>query len=127
MPGPFPYLPGFGPTQAPACRLRVTWNGRSEEIDALIDSGASNTTIPEVIAKILNLRKVGEELVGGAVTSQREMRNLYVTNLDFLGLNFPSHPVFGLPKDYALIGRDILNLYITTLHGPNQQYSLNYQ
>ena len=103
MPGPFPYLPGFGPTQAPACRLRVTWNGRSEEIDALIDSGASNTTIPEVIAKILNLRKVGEELVGGAVTSQREMRNLYVTNLDFLGLNFPSHPVLAFPRITLLL------------------------
>lgn len=124
MPGPFPYLPGFGPTQAPACRLTVTWNGRSEEIDALIDSGASRTVIPEATAQILNLRIIGEGKVGGAVTSQREMRTLYVTNLDFLGLNFPSHPVFGLPGPYALIGRDILNLYITTLHGPNNQYSL---
>ena len=125
MPGPFPYLPGFGSTQAPAFRLTVTWNGRSEEIDALIDPGASRTVIPEDIAQILNLRKVGEREVGGAVTSQREMRNLYVTNLDFLGLNFPSHPVYGLPGHYALIGRDILNLYVTTLHGPNQQYSLD--
>ena len=124
MPGPFPYLPGFGSTPAPVCRLTLSWNGSTEEIEALVDSGASRTGIPETMVQKLNLRKIREGAVGGAVTSQRQMRGLYIANVSFLELNFPNHPVIGLPNNYALIGRDILNLYITTLHGPYQQYSL---
>jgi hypothetical protein len=125
MPGPFPYLAGFGSTQAPACRLTIRWGGRNEEIQALIDSGASKTGIPESIVQILNLRKISENSVGGAVTKQRYICSVYVTDLEFLGLSFQSLPVYGLPHEYALIGRDILNRYITTLHGPELQFSLD--
>ncbi len=53
-----------------------------------------------------------------------EDRGVYVVNIEFLGFRFTNHPVISLDKEYAIIGRDILNRYIALLHGPNLQYTI---
>lgn len=124
MLGPFPYLSGFGRTQAPACQLKIEWGGRVHHIRALIDSGASASCIPDQTAQALGLRLIGEGNVGGAVSESSQKRRYYIANLEFFNLTFPNHPIVGLPNTYAIIGRDILNLFVTTLNGPALQFSI---
>lgn len=124
MPGPFPYRQGFGNTPAPACDVTISWQGNNVVVPALIDSGAAGTTIPGALVTTLALRKVSEMLVSGA-TSAAQLYGVYVVDLNFLGLVFNKYPVVALPhRDYVLIGRDILNLYTTTLAGPPQEFSI---
>ena len=127
MPGPFHYQNGYGATSAPACQIQLSWNGQTHTISALIDSGASGTLIPRSAAQVLNLRQIGERRASGAF-GPANMTQIYRVNLDFLGIAFPNHVVAtpGPPGDraYALIGRDILNLYQTLLNGPGLQFTV---
>ena len=123
MPGPFPYRDGFGSTQAPACDITISWQGKSKILPALIDSGASGTLIPDSLAAELSLRKIREKRVSGW-DKRVESRSEYVANINFLGFMFPNQPVVGAARDYVLIGRDILNRYTTTLNGRQLEFSV---
>ena len=124
MPGPFPYQNGYGPTPAPACQLILSWGSKTRTINALIDSGASSTTIPISCVLPLSLRKIGEKNISGAINNTRHPVGVYEVNISFLGLTFSAHPVSALQKDYALIGRDILNIYTTILNGTRREFNL---
>lgn len=121
MAGPFPYKPGYGSTPAPAGDVTFGWQGRTEMVAALMDSGASGTTIPETLVSKLQLRKIGEINARG-YNGQPELRGMYSADIAFLGFTFNKHPVMAVPRPYALIGRDILNRYKTTLDGPLLQF-----
>ena len=123
MVGPFPYLPWQNGPAAPACQATISWNGKTESIPAVIDSGASHTTIPAHIAKKMRLAIRDKQDVTGA-TGQSVEAYEHLVNLSFLGLKFPNHVVWGIPRPYILIGRDILNRYKTILDGPIAHYSL---
>jgi predicted aspartyl protease len=124
MPGPLPYQPGFGIRPAPACDVTISWQGSDTVVPALIDSGADSTTIPEAVVHTLALRKRGEIPVSGAIGGHRTC-GVYVVDLNFLGWVFRAHPVVALPnRDFALIGRDILNFYTATLAGPPLEFSV---
>lgn len=124
MAGPFPYQWGFGSTPAPAFDLALSWRGKTRVVRALVDSGASGTTIPTSVVSELALRKISEARVSGAIGSA-EPRSVYVVDLDFVGVLLSNHPVVALAeKEYALIGRDILNRYVTTLNGPALEFSV---
>ena len=123
MPGPFPYRAGFGPTPAPACDVVVSAAGQSIPLQGLLDTGASQTTIPKALIARLNLAKQGEGQAGGAFGPSKII-GLYVVDLEFLGLAFPNHPVFESDPDFVLIGRDILNRYTATFTGPLSQFEI---
>ena len=121
MAGPFPYLAGFG-RPAPACPLTVGWQNNTTVVPALLDSGADTTTIPAAIVGSLALLKISDVQVSGAI-GPAESHGMYVVDLDFLGLSHRNHPVVALPgRDYALIGRDLMNQYTMTLRGPSVDY-----
>ncbi len=125
MPGPFPYLSGYGSTPAPVCKVTLSWNGKSVTVPALIDSGASATLIPPSVIANLSLKKIGERKMSG-VFGGPLLGPIYRVNLDFLGFIFRAYPV-AVPtrdRDYALIGRDVLNLYVTTFNGPRTEFSI---
>ena len=126
MPGPFPYRSGFGfgRSPAPVCDVVISWGGQSKPLEALIDSGASGTVIPDSLAIELNLRKIGEERARG-YSEQVQVHNRYVADINFYGLMLRRYPVVGVPnRTTGIIGRDILNRYVTTLHGPRLEFSL---
>lgn len=125
MSGPFPYQNGYGATLAPACQITLSWKGKTVTVPALVDSGASGTLIPQSAAKTLGLQKVGERRASGAYGGTHQTP-LYRVDIDFLGLVFPNHPVTELDSDrqFALIGRDILNRYQTLLNGPASEFSI---
>ena len=91
-------------------------------VPALIDSGASGTLIPESVVSGLSLRKIGERRASGVYSPPR-MVPIYKVDLDFVGFDFQNHPVSTQPRDYALIGRDVLNRYLTELNGPRLEFS----
>ena len=118
MPGPSPYRQGFGRTPAPVFDVAISWQGQRRVLEALVDSGASGTIVPESLALDLNLRKIGERTISG-YDHRPERRSQYAVDIDFLGLLLRNFPVVAVPnRTYALIGRDILNRYVTTLDGP---------
>jgi hypothetical protein len=80
--------------------------------------------IPASAVSSLALNKQGEIPARGAF-GKREMVGLYVVDLQFLGLAFPNYPVTeSRDIDFALVGRDILNRYVTTLDGPRLEFSI---
>lgn len=124
MPGPFPYRSGFGSTPAPAGDITISWHGQADRLQALIDSGASGTVIPDSLVSKLSLRKI-DEIRASGFDGKVEIRGVYVADIDFLGLRFNRHPVVAGPnRTYALIGRDILNRYTTTLYGPRREFAI---
>lgn len=92
---------------------------------ALIDSGASGTLLPPFVTADLGLRKIGERKMSGAFGPPR-FGSIYVVNLDFLGFIFRDYPAAVSPEEraYALVGRDVLNRYLTTLNGPSEELSV---
>lgn len=122
MAGPFAYRSGFGPTPAPVEDVTIGWRGRVEPLQALIDSGASGTLIPDSLVAKLALRKIGEVKASGYDASKVEPRDLYAADIVFLGFRFDRHPVVAVPRTYVLIGRDLLNRYKTTLDGPRLEF-----
>lgn len=121
---PHPYRLGFGATPAPACRLIVTSGNLSESCDAVIDTGASWTSVPRHIISSLSLQKKGEGLRQAANSGAPEVVYRYKADLSFLGLNFPDHLFYGIDRPFALIGREILNRYISTFNGPPLNFTI---
>ena len=124
MPGPFDYSPGYGATYAPVSRLTISWGGKSRTVYAVIDSGASRTCIPAGAVKFLSLVQKGDVLTSGATIKERKRLPRYIVDLRFLGHDFPANAVLGVERPHALIGRDILNEYVTTLDGPSLQFTI---
>jgi hypothetical protein len=96
------------------------------EVDAIIDTGAAITCLPLRVIRQLNpddldYRKV---TVRGPV-GWTESRKAYIVHLKILRCEFRDLEVVGLDRDYALIGRDILNGYAITVDGPTQRWSVN--
>ena len=110
---------------APAFYVKISYRESHTTIPAKLDTGADLTAIPHATALLLQLRKIGERSVGGALDLS-QMRPIFKANLDFLGFSIPDHPVVSLErKEYILIGRDIMNRYNAILNGPDLQFFLN--
>ena len=117
MPGPIPYsvIPRSD-FLAPVCRVNISFDGESVDWDAIIDSGADVTCIPEWIAVGLSLGQVTDFEVAGVKNpednedSHVKTRPGYLVDFEFLGFPYRALLVAGLdePTDYVLIGRDIL-------------------
>jgi len=98
---------------------------------ALIDTGATITCVPEsVIAELgrenlVATKKNVEGAFGGRQTQTE--REAYVLNIKLDKCYFHDIEVVVLPpdKDYALIGRDILNDFSITFDGPNSSWQVD--
>ena len=121
----YKYNRNFNPP-APVIELSISapLSEASTSSTALIDSGADITVIPERIISQLKLRRVGfvpasgfgEDVVETAVHS---------AILSIEGILRPKiYRILGWNKDYALLGRDLLNNLIAVLNGPNEKLSL---
>jgi predicted aspartyl protease len=120
-----PYLgpPVFDPP-APSCEVTIRHGNESRVLPALVDSGASLTCIPKHLVGDLRLIRVGDIAISGA-TGHDESEGLYAVTLEFLGIQFPNHPVASLGKrSYLIIGRDILNKYNSIHSGPTLTFTL---
>jgi predicted aspartyl protease len=119
----------YGPIQhkrvpAPQISVRVSSPQQEHlrsEVEALVDTGAAMTCIPEKIIAQLDkdCLQYNVRTVTGA-TGQQENRCSYIVHLHIAECDFRDIEVIALDRDYALIGRDILNEYELTFDGPNK-------
>jgi predicted aspartyl protease len=96
---------------------------RVKGIKAIVETGAGITSIPEYIIDNLGrsnytLKRVRSSLDGKVIS-----RKLYRVVIQIGG---KSHEVevLGIPGDYGVIGRDILNQYKIILDAPNEVWSI---
>jgi predicted aspartyl protease len=98
---------------------------RIAKVTAVVDSGSGRTCVPKAC-----LARLGEKLDHsfymciGAV-GQPTRTPVYTVNLKIGKLVFEDVQVVAIDRDYALIGRDILNNLRIDLDGPGQQWSFD--
>jgi hypothetical protein len=106
--------------------VTLSWGTNTAQWWAIIDTGADSTFIPMRFVAELRLKPLVEKVdVSGPDIVDEEIHRLYAVNLDFLGLTFKAHPVIPWAKwPEIIIGRDIINEWVLTLDGPNQNFTI---
>lgn len=115
-----------GSRKAPEIFLHVHLHAEKAFLQiAIADTGAEVTCLPQALFTHLRPKRYWKEPVSGA-TSTGEAYRAYVT----LGLQgnfvppFENVKVAFIPRPYALLGRDILDNFISHFDGPNGTWSL---
>jgi predicted aspartyl protease len=96
---------------------------KTNDLKALIDSGASRTVIPENLIKTLNLVPVRVIKVKGYKEGKQKHKTYFV-DVEFKGYSFPNTEVIAVKRKNVLLGRDILNKTILVLDGKNLSYDI---
>lgn len=95
-------------------------------VEAIIDSASPITCIPEELIDEIGADNLEYEVINvrGATGRRTEMQTLIV-NLRLASCNFRNISVLLIPKQYALIGRDIINKYKITLNGLKKEWEIH--
>lgn len=98
---------------------------QSCQVNAIVDTGALMTCIPES-----SLRKLGGSLVYSTIivkdiNGNIQERKTYFINISIADYEYKNIEVLAIAKEYALIGRDILNQHKVILDAPNQKWSIS--
>ena len=96
---------------------------KSCQVNALVDSAADMTFIPESDIKSLGNLVSGIIKIRDANGNIKTMRTYFI-NLKIAEYNLPGLEVIAIPFTNALLGRDILNRFKIVLDGPNQKWSI---
>jgi len=102
--------------------IHPVYEDQSVEVEALIDSGASATLIPESVADQLALVPINKVVMRdfqGQVVGEKNVYHIKVT-IDSLDFDIDVAETAG----FAIIGRDILNKINTTLYGIRQKWEM---
>ena len=103
----------------------------SAKAKALIDTGATITCVPESLINQIGRAKLVATIkdVRGAFGDRKTKteRESYVLDIRLDKCHFREIEVVVLPpdKEYALIGRDILNDFSITFDGPNSSWQVD--
>ena len=88
--------------------------------DALLDTGSDGTLFPLWVAESLGLPPIDEEDIKEGPNVRQAFTYLVNVMLPW-GEELSDFELIGDPeREYAIIGRDILNLFKLTFDGPNQ-------
>lgn len=96
---------------------------KTDDLEALIDSGAFKTAIPENLIEKLQLVPVREIDVGG-YKEGKQKHWTYFVDVEFKGYSFPYTEVLAVKRKNVLLGRDILNQTILLLDGKKLCYDI---
>jgi len=102
--------------------IHPVYDDQSVEVEALIDSGASATLIPESIADqlvLVPINKVVMKDFQGQVVGEKNVYHIKVT-IDSLEFDIDVAETTG----FAIVGRDVLNKINTTLYGVQQKWEM---
>ena len=109
---------------APVVNLRIHHEASEETLEALVDSGADLTCIPEKVAAVLELQPISILLVAGA-DGRSENRLVYrAHSITFESISLVNLAVIGMPIEYGIIGRDLMNRFVFRLDGPSLRFSI---
>ncbi len=109
---------------APVVDLRVSNGSSVEAVEALIDSGADATCIPEHVAERLELQPISVLLVGGAGARAEDRLVYRAQSLKLEHVAVDNFAVIGMPIDYAIVGRDLMNGFRLRLDGPVLHFTI---
>lgn len=106
--------------QIQVCAISPNLDSLVVEFGAVIDTAAVVTCVPETVILQLDESKLAYSIrkVRGAV-GKETTRKSFIVNLKIKDCIFENIEVITLDKEYALIGRDILNRYNVFFDGPN--------
>ncbi|CCI28030.1 MAG: retropepsin-like aspartic protease [Dolichospermum sp.] len=114
-------------TPRPKAYLKVvnpSSSSRYGEVEAIVDSGATMTCIPESIIARLGYLEYGHQKVRDA-NNNVVLRKSYILNITIGNYTFNDLEVIGFSKSYALLGCDILNQSKIMLDAPNNRWIYN--
>lgn len=109
---------------APVVDLRVSNGSSVETVEAIVDSGADATCVPEQVAERLELQPISTLLVGGA-GARAENRLVYrALSIGLEHIALDNFAVIGMPIDYGIVGRDLMNRFRVRLDGPALRFTI---
>ncbi len=117
--------------KAPEIKLTLHFPEKAEDslqIRAIADTGAAKTCLPKWVLDKLTPYGITSRpgRVRGPVGPATRTR-LYFVDLRVLDCDFDAHEVGIIERDYAIIGRDILNEYYVTFEGPKETWFVEKQ
>jgi predicted aspartyl protease len=119
------YSRDFDPP-APFMAIVIAASNDSERwssVGALLDTGAEVSIIPRQTVYELELSPYAEMIIE-AFDGRRQRVDLYAVALEVAGTRlFPVRAV-AYSTSYALLGRDVLNRFLTTLDGPHLSFEI---
>ncbi len=95
---------------------------RPVKVNAIIDTGAQISCIPEKILKGMGIKDYSYEAVR-FFSGKQEIKSYFI-NLSFGNINIQNTKVLAIDSDYGLLGRDILNQMAIFIDGPNKLIKL---
>jgi predicted aspartyl protease len=98
-------------------------SGPQRSVGALLDTGAEISIIPQQIAHELELSPYAEMIIE-AFDGRRQRVNLYAVTLEIADTRLSSVRAVAYPTSYAILGRDVLNLFLATLDGPHLSFEI---
>jgi hypothetical protein len=92
-------------------------------VRAQLDTGADLSAIPWAIISSLALTYTGDLLVAGYDETAVRVP-MYRLTLEIAGHTLEAIKIVGTPSNHALLGRDVLNRFLTTLDGPHLSFEI---
>ena len=96
---------------------------RWRSVGALLDTGAEVSIIPRQTVYELELSPYAEMIIE-AFDGRRQRVNLYAVTLEVAGTRLSPVRAVAYPTSYAILGRDVLNRFLTTLDGPHLSFEI---
>jgi predicted aspartyl protease len=94
-----------------------------DKIEAKLDTGASMSTIPNRVIEKLGLMPQSTVEVSG-FEGPPEERETYFVNMIIEDLFYDIVEVIKTSRDYALLGRDVLNNFTVVLKGKEKRFDI---
>ncbi len=103
--------------------LNPSDSSKTVTVAAVVDSAAVMTCIPESQVQQLGNLNYSSIQIRDLNNTIAEKRT-YIIDIELNNHRFSNVEVIAISKDYALIGRDILNKFKIILDAPNLQWSI---
>jgi hypothetical protein len=94
------------------------------DYSAKIDTGADITVVPAEVRSRIGVKPSEWSTSSGALGQAWKMIPLFCVRIRVAGGEWTKVTVTESPRDYVLLGRDILNQFILTAHGPAGWFEL---
>ena len=100
-------------------------SSQSCQVNAIVDTGAVMSCVPESAIKKLDKSLAYSTIYVRDANGNIQERKTYKINILIADYEHNNIEVIAIPKEFALIGRDILNQHKVILDGPNQKWSIS--
>ena len=98
---------------------------QTAQVRAKIDSGADITAIPISLIDQLEL-PITKKIIARGYDATPISVFTYSVSLEIAEVRFKNLRVIASPRDYVILGRDVLNRFYLNLNGPDLNFELDY-